>query len=421
MLEKLVFYRPPADSLLVRMSDVMRFGGEDCGDMFSACLSELASFGARTGLSGNLWHAYVTYLLVYEENPYSIACEMNGTAGGAMDAIARGDFEVLKSVFDLDLDEACRRFDVDPAPWTAFEKGAVHGSLFGRTTRTRILDLVRGLEAAEDGASFAACVTGFYKKYGVGRFGLHKAFRLDEEGQIVPISAILPVTLDDLVGCDLQKQQLCDNTDAFVRGFPANNCLLFGDAGTGKSTSIKAIANQYYEQGLRIIEIYKHEFKYLNQVIAAVKNRNYRFVIYMDDLSFEEFEIEYKYLKAVIEGGLEKKPENVLIYATSNRRHLIHENQNDNREIFDLHQNDTKQEKLSLYMRFGVTIYFGSPDPKEFNRIVSELAVREHLTMDEEELLAEARKWQLHHGGLSGRTARQFVDHVKALELMQRA
>ena len=122
------------------------------------------------------------------------------------------------------------------------------------------------------------------------------------------------------MGYEAAKKKLIDNTEAFVEGRPANNCLLFGDAGTGKSTSIKGILNEYYDRGLRIIEVYKHQFQDLNEVIAQIKNRNYRFIIYMDDLSFEEFEIEYKYLKAVIEGGLERKPDNILIYATSNRR-----------------------------------------------------------------------------------------------------
>ena len=148
-------------------------------------------------------------------------------------------------------------------------------------------------------------------------------------------------------------------------------------------------------------------------MIAQIKNRNYKFIIYMDDLSFEDFEIEYKYLKAVIEGGLEKKPQNVLIYATSNRRHLIRENYGDRPEIReDMHTGDTVQEKLSLVSRFGVTIYFGAPTKKEFQQIVRELAKREGITMPEEELLLEANKWELAHGGLSGRTAQQFIDHL---------
>ena len=180
-----------------------------------------------------------------------------------------------------------------------------------------------------------------------------------------------------------------------------------------KSSSIKAIANEYYEKGLSIIEIYKHQFKDLNDVITQVKNRNYKFIIYMDDLSFEDFEIEYKYLKAVIEGGLERKPDNVLIYATSNRRHLIREKFSDKDEGRDnLHAGDTVQEKLSLAARFGVTIYFAAPDKKEFQNIVRVLAERHHVTMPEEELLSEAGRWELAHGGLSGRCARQFVDYL---------
>ena len=231
--------------------------------------------------------------------------------------------------------------------------------------------------------------------------------------EIAPITNIAHVYLDDLVGYEIAKKKLIDNTEAFVEGRKANNCLLFGDAGTGKSSSIKAILNKYYDQGLRIIEAYKHQFQDLNEIIAQIKNRNYKFIIYMDDLSFEEFEIEYKYLKAVIEGGLEKKPDNILIYATSNRRHLVREKFSDKEErADDIHSNDTVQEKLSLVYRFGVSIYFGKPDKKEFQNIVKTLANRYHITMPEEELLLEANKWELAHGGLSGRTAQQFIDYL---------
>ena len=166
-----------------------------------------------------------------------------------------------------------------------------------------------------------------------------------------------------------------------------------------------------------MIEVYKHQFQDLNDVIAQIKNRNYKFIIYMDDLSFEEFEIEYKYLKAVIEGGLEKKPDNVLIYATSNRRHLIRETFKDKEDRDEeLHTNDTVQEKLSLVARFGVTIYFGRPQKREFQEIVCQLAKRNNLNLTEEKLLAEANKWELSHGGMSGRTAQQFIDYLAGKE-----
>ena len=160
--------------------------------------------------------------------------------------------------------------------------------------------------------------------------------------------------------------------------------------------------------------MYKHQFRDLVNILAQIKNRNYRFIIYMDDLSFEDFETDYKYLKAVIEGGLEKKPENVLIYATSNRRHLIRENYNDKEgEIrSDMHTSDTVQEKLSLSYRFGVTIYFGAPDRKEFEQILRGISLREGLEMDEEKLFSEANAWELSHGGRSGRSAKQFIDHL---------
>ena len=280
----------------------------------------------------------------------------------------------------------------------------------------RVEQLVKVLADIKNSGRQVVLVSSGAQAVGVGKLGLHKAFRIEhtEEGaQIVPITKIAHVHLDDLVGYDIAKKKLIDNTEAFVKGKKANNCLLFGDAGTGKSSSIKAILNQYYDQGLRMIEVYKHQFKDLNDVIAQIKNRNYKFIIYMDDLSFEEFEIEYKYLKAVIEGGLEKKPDNILIYATSNRRHLVRETFKDKADRDEeLHTNDTVQEKLSLVARFGVTIYFGKPDKKEFQKIVTTLADRYGVEMEEEKLLLEANKWELSHGGLSGRTAQQFIDYL---------
>jgi predicted AAA+ superfamily ATPase len=164
-----------------------------------------------------------------------------------------------------------------------------------------------------------------------------------------------------------------------------------------------------------MIEIYKHQFEDLSAVIARIKNRNYKFIIYMDDLSFEEFEIEYKYLKAVIEGGLETKPDNVLIYATSNRRHLIRETWNDRSDMEtneDIHRSDTMEEKLSLVARFGISINYSAPGKKEYLDIVKNLARKQGILLTEEELFAEANKWELTHGGMSGRTAQQFINYL---------
>ena len=321
------------------------------------------------------------------------------------------DFEELEKSLDAD----CLKIIMD------YKSGNSGGKVFNRRVRDRICDLSRALAATQNVEHFKRTLTQFYKEFGVGKLGLHKAFRVEHpensDVEIIPITNIAHVHLDDLVGYEDAKKKLVDNTKAFVEGKKANNCLMFGAAGTGKSSSIKAILNQYYDQGLRMIEVYKHQFQDLNDVIAQIKNRNYKFIIYMDDLSFEEFEIEYKYLKAVIEGGLEKKPKNVLIYATSNRRHLIRETFRDKQDRDeDMHTNDTVQEKLSLVARFGVTIYFGSPDKKAFQEIVRVLAKKNGINMPEEQLLLEANAWELSHGGLSGRTAQQFIDYLAGRE-----
>ena len=389
--------------------------GKD-GEYF-ACIHQLVEMAGTYGFAGNLWHDYLTYLLVNHENAFSTACEIVGPVEGTINAFAMHDFEIFKQLYDFDLKELEKIYpSVDSSLITDYQNINEGSKVFNKRIRDRICTLAQKLAKAESTEEFMDDMVQFYKEFGVGKLGLHKAFRIDgtvTPARIVPITNIAHVHLDDLVGYEIAKKKLIDNTEAFVQGRPANNCLLFGDAGTGKSSSIMGILNQYYDQGLRIIEAYKHQFKDLNDIIAQVKNRNYKFIIYMDDLSFEEFEIEYKYLKAVIEGGLEKKPDNILIYATSNRRHLVREKFSDKEERRDdLHSSDTVQEKLSLVARFGVSIFFCAPDKKQFQNIVKTLAERHQVEMPEEELLLEANKWELQHGGLSGRTAQQFIDYL---------
>lgn len=384
---------------------------------YFACIHQLVEMAGTYGFAGNLWHDYLTYLLVNHENAFSTACEIVGPVEGTINAFAMHDFEIFKQLYDFDLKELEKIYpSVDSSLITDYQNINEGSKVFNKRIRDRICTLAQKLAKAESTEEFMDDMVQFYKEFGVGKLGLHKAFRIDgtvTPARIVPITNIAHVHLDDLVGYEIAKKKLIDNTEAFVQGRPANNCLLFGDAGTGKSSSIKGILNQYYDQGLRIIEAYKHQFKDLNDIIAQVKNRNYKFIIYMDDLSFEEFEIEYKYLKAVIEGGLEKKPDNILIYATSNRRHLVREKFSDKEERRDdLHSSDTVQEKLSLVARFGVSIFFCAPDKKQFQNIVKTLAERHQVEMPEEELLLEANKWELQHGGLSGRTAQQFIDYL---------
>lgn len=378
------------------------------------------------GFDDNLWHNYLTFVLMMSENPFSMTCEKVGASDGSVNGLVQNDFRIFKELFDYDFSGLEQELGINCFTQISNYK-AIHKKdlMYNKNVSEKVRALSKQLENAKDEQEFFDAVTGFYKDYGVGMFGLNKAFRIDEcnapQGGILfrPINNMDMVMLDDLVGYEIQKKKLVDNTEAFVRGKKANNVLLFGDSGTGKSTSIKAIVNQYYNDGLRMIEIYKHQFKYLSTVIAEIKNRNYKFIIYMDDLSFEEFEIEYKFLKAVIEGGVETKPDNILIYATSNRRHLIKENWNDRNDqdnTNDRHHSDTVEEKLSLVNRFGVTINYSKPTQKEYFDIVIHLARRAGVTLSDDELKQEANKWELSHGGISGRTAEQFVSYLASQE-----
>lgn len=393
------------------------YNRQDLAGLLYDCMHRLLEMAGRYGFYGNLWHCYLTNLLVNNENSYSRACEIRGEVEGTINRAVLHDIVIFKEFYDYDFRKMAEALGVEDFDLVlAYESNTQESKVYNTRIKERICTLAEKFCRDHTPEEMKHTLTAFYKEYGVGKFGLHKAFRVvhDEAGvRIEPILNIAHVKLDDLVGYERQKKKLLDNTEAFVKGKKANNCLLFGDAGTGKSSSIKAIANEYYAKGLRIIEVYKHQFKDLNDVITQIKNRNYKFIIYMDDLSFEEFEVEYKYLKAVIEGGLEKKPKNVLIYATSNRRHLIRESFRDKEERDEeLHTNDTVQEKLSLVSRFGVTIYFGSPDKKQFQGIVKALAERYDIRMPEEELFLKANQWELSHGGLSGRTAQQFIDYL---------
>ena len=417
---KLIIYGNHEDTILMKMSDIFKKFDRDeetpdklISDIYEQ-IKRILEVATDYGFDKNLWHNYLTFYLITNENPFSLTCEKVGANDGSVNEFAKNDFKVFMNLFNYDFRPIEAALGINCFSLISDYKAIVKKELmYNKNVSEKVQALSLKLETAKDENEFFNYVTDFYKAYGVGMFGLNKAFRViggDNQD---------PVTFDDLIGYEIQKKKLVENTEAFVQGRKANNALLFGDSGTGKSTSIKAIVNEYYDQGLRMIEIYKHQFKDLSNVIASIKNRNYKFIIYMDDLSFEEFEIEYKFLKAVIEGGVETKPDNILIYATSNRRHLIKETWNDRNDLESnngLHRSDTIEEKLSLVNRFGCQISYSKPSQKEFFEIVIGLARKNNVKMTDEELMAEANKWELSHGGISGRTAQQFIDYLLGKE-----
>ncbi len=424
---KLILYRDLGeDSILLKLAgifedfDLKRGSHAELTTRIYEQMKAILDLSTQYGFDKNLWHNYLAFILLTNENSFSMTSEKVGANDGTVNHFAKEDFAIFKKLFDFDFAPIEKELGIDCfstiCNYRAIPKKE---RVYNKNVSEKVQAVSEQIEKAKDEEDIFRIVTDFYAAYGVGMFGLNRAFRIrpvTDGVEFLPINNTEQVLLKDLIGYEIQKKKLIENTEAFLKGLPCNNVLLCGDAGTGKSTSIKALLNEYYDQGLRMIEIYKHQFQDLSAIIAQVKNRNYRFIIYMDDLSFEEFEIEYKYLKAVIEGGMETKPDNVLIYATSNRRHLIKETWNDRDDMETdngMHRSDTMQEKLSLVARFGVTIYFGKPSQKEYFTIVKELRKRyPSITCTDEELCAKANQWELSHGGISGRTAQQFINYM---------
>ena len=415
-----------ADSILLRLSDIFRDWAHRACEKPELVrrvyveVKRLLDLATLYGFDGNLWHNYLTFTLISNENSFSLTCERAGASEGSVNHFAKADFRVFKRLFDFDFGPIEADLEIDCftvlSSYRAIPKRA---QLYYREVSRVVRALSAAIEAAPDEDAVFQLVTEHYRRYGVGMFGLNRAFRVHGDGDEIRFDAINnldDVTLDDLIGIETQKAELRANTEAFVHGRGCNNMLLYGDAGTGKSTSVKALLNEYAGEGLRMIELYKHQFHLLSEVIARVKKRNYRFMIFIDDLSFEENEVEYKFLKAVIEGGVETRPDNVLICATSNRRHLVRETWGDRRDMEykdDVHRSDTMEEKLSLAARFGCAVNFSAPDRRQYHDIVRGIAARcGQLDIDEETLLRMANTWEIRHGGVSGRTAQQFVNYL---------
>ena len=360
-------------------------------DFSNDFIAALTSFALENGLDGNLWQDYLIYVLIFNDNPYTRAIERNKNAK-------------IIELAKLDLCEFFRLYNSKEE----ILKPIINFDFKGNDTAvSKVIETIKK-KINDKYESFENAIFSFYKERGLAFMSLYKAFRV-LDGKLSPIYNVLNVKFDDLIGYEEQKKLLKENTLNFINGMPANNVLLYGDSGTGKSTSIKALLNEYFDSGLRIIEVYKHQMEEISKIIHTLESRPYYYIIYMDDLSFEEDEVEYKYLKSVIEGGIEPKPNNVLIYATSNRRHLIKENVEDN---LDLHRRETEAEKLSLAYRFGLQIFYSALSPSEFKKMVKELALRNDIKIDDDVLFKEANIWEMSYGSLSGRCATQFISYM---------
>ncbi|NLD04381.1 MAG: ATP-binding protein [Synergistaceae bacterium] len=378
-------------------------------------VSRMAEAAELMGISGNIWQSWITMLFAKFETTFSLAQERRQELSGTLSQLVKEDIETIRFYFNFDLNLIDKDLEVSAFGRCGYyEPLLLENSALDRSSGHVVRELAEALRNSGNTDDFYEELLGFHYKHGSGQYALNKAFRWDgKREEIVPVTHTEEITLEGLVGYDPQKKILVDNTVAFLEGRPANNVLLYGESGTGKSSTVKALLNRFAPQGLRMVEVYKHQIEDLKTIVDLIKTRNYKFVVFMDDLSFEHFEVEYKFLKAFIEGGLEKRPDNILIYATSNRRHLMKEAWADRDDKYeDMHESETMQERMSLVDRFGLMIRYFSPEQEEYLNIVRTLAKEYKVDATEEELVLGAIRWELKHGGFSGRAARQFVEFM---------
>ena len=352
-------------------------------------LTELAE---RVGLCGNIFRSYIIYKLSHEPNLISTTIERtDGKTGESLLAAFKHDLQIL---FD-----AAENFN-PPFDFIKNYKPTVENNSESFTALESSLKNLREVDEIAD------AFIKHYKKFGYGDIADYRAFRFDEVTKnLIGIKHFEKIRLDDLIGYAHQKELLTKNTAAFISRKPANNVLLVGARGTGKSSSVKALVNENYDKGLRLVQLTKPQLKFLPEVMETLRNfAGKRFIIFLDDLSFEESEAEYKYLKSSIEGGVESLPQNVLIYATSNRRHLIRE-----KDFDDRYNDDSVNETISLSDRFGLIVNYYPPSQNEYLEIISHMLKKSGIELDAETLRIEGLRWEMSHSGRNGRTAQQFV------------
>lgn len=377
-----------------------------------AVIAALQAYGqwfaaiAPTGLD---WPTYLQQQVLWDDNPFTQAAQAQTLSqmNPALLAAAAQDLQTWDQVAQISWEEVCKLLQAVANLPEALPLWQIPGAdqnpplaaalLLG--SDAPISDRLRNLAA-------------YHRQQGAGQMLRYRAFRWSQ-GQLQGIVSPDPIQLSDLAGYDDPKAQLITNTERLIQGLPALNVLLYGSRGSGKSSLVKALLNAYGDRGLRLIEVAKADLYALPQIVESLSPLPQKFILFVDDLSFEADDEAFKALKVVLEGSLTARPANVVVYATSNRRHLIREFHDDRprpRDADEIHPWDTVQEKLSFSDRFGLTLTFEAADQDTYLQIVRHLAAQANLNLDPETLSFQARQWATRHNGRSGRTAKQFID-----------
>lgn len=360
---------------------------------YSKALRYIIEFSEKNCITSFALKEYIVSLLVEEDNILSSLAEQNKKIGEDLYRAALTD---IKQIFDI----------LFNAPIKYIPSG--NGAEFSEKYKMSVTKMTSSNTAEE----LLLNLCEHYKKLGCGELSRYAAFKYSDK--LKGVVEDKEITLDALVGLEYQKEILISNTKKFVLGNNSNNVLLFGDRGTGKSSSVKALLNEFKDLGLRMIEIPKNKISDIPELINYLSEKPNKYILFLDDLTFETHDSEYRALKIAMDGQLEAHPDNVLIYATSNRRHLIKESWAD-REGKDVHVNDNMQETLSLSERFGISLVFSSPNQAEYLNVVKELLKRHGIEADAE-IERKAIVWQMNYGGRNPRLAKQFVSDYIAKE-----
>lgn len=414
-LEKLIVYRDllndPVIDKVKELSEKLsteNINANEINRLYHEYAYNLLKESQRLGLKGDLHREYILNLILTSKNFFSLECEKYGAyIDKSLYNIALNDILTLQDLIGFNFKDIRSFID-------ASNSLEIYSPNESDKELNKFEDQKKDILHSEPGECFAEKVIDYYHIIGCGELSNNIAFRWSKEKGLVGIENYDSVDMKDIIGYEYQKKALMNNTEAFIKGYPANNVLLVGARGTGKSSSVKALLNKYYLEGLRLLEITKEQILYLPEILNEIKRRGKYFILFIDDLSFEEGEREYKQMKSILDGSLEKNPGNVLIYATSNRRHLIKETWSERNE--EVNEGDTANEKLSLSDRFGITLTYISPNQREYIAIVESIAEKYNINIPKEILKQEAIKWELNQNGRSGRTARQFVKHLMNLQ-----
>lgn len=364
----------------------------DLKNKINKIIKKIIKYSEKNGYGGNLVENYFSHIILYKKNIFSELC-----AAKEIEKV-----NIMKKSIIKEIDEI--KILILKLGSEIKNRGYEYIFDYGKSKNN--INIFENKNIDE----IVEFLMKFYSENGSGEVSKGRFFKWNEKkNKIVNIVNVDKITFDDLVGYSYQKDEIIQNTAAFVEGKSANNVLLTGSRGTGKSSMVKASINKYYKKGLVCVEIQKEQCEKLDIIMKKLAKIKKRIILFIDDLSFEDSEMGYKKLKSVLEGGVEQKAENILIYATSNRRHLIKETFSERSSNDEVSRNDSINEKLSLADRFGLNIYFSSPTQQEYLDIVYELAEKKGLNISKEKLKELAIKWEISQNGRSGRSAVQFL------------